>query len=114
MSDSGSSESGEPALTQWFVYVVRCKDGTLYTGIATDVARRLSEHESATGRGAKYLRGKTPLRLLLTRAANSRETALRVEHRMKQLPRARKEELLRDPAQLDRIVEEEAARAAPA
>jgi len=101
-------------MAAWFVYVVRCRDGTLYTGIATDVARRLAEHEGSTGRGAKYLRGKTPLELLLTRVAGPREVALRVEHRIKQMPRPRKEELVRDATLLDRLLEEESARVTPA
>ena len=92
---------------------MRCSDGTLYTGIATDVSRRLTEHEGATGRGAKYLRGKLPLELLLARVVGTREIALRVEHRIKRLPRARKAELARDAALLDRFVEEEAARPTP-
>lgn len=101
-------------MLQWFVYIVRCRNGTLYTGIATDVKRRLAEHESSTGRGARYLRGKVPLELLLARAAGSRETALRVEHRIKRLPRARKEELAREASLLDRIIEGEAGRASTA
>ena len=48
------------------VYLVRCRDGSLYTGIATDVERRLKEHE-ASPRGAKYLRGKGPLTLIYER-----------------------------------------------
>ena len=114
MADSAPEPNVEGSSTPWFVYVVRCADGTLYTGIATDVARRLAEHEGSTGRGAKYLRGRTPLELLLARATGSREIALRVEHRIKQLPRARKEELARKVTLLDRLLEEEAERATPA
>ena len=50
---------------RWSVYLVRCGTGALYTGIATDVARRLTDHRQAEGKGAKYLRGKGPLRLVL-------------------------------------------------
>ena len=96
---------GEPALTEWFVYVVRCKDGTLYTGIATDVERRLAEHRGSGGRGAKYLRGRLPITLAVSLKAGSRAAALRVERRIKRLPRARKEALMIDPALLERIVE---------
>jgi predicted GIY-YIG superfamily endonuclease len=53
----------------WHLYVVRCRGGELYTGIATDVVRRLSEHES--GAGAKYLRGKGPLALVFSTSANT-------------------------------------------
>lgn len=105
MTESASA-AGHTA--PWFVYVVRCGDGTLYTGIAKDVSRRLAEHEGSTGRGAKYLRGRQPLELLLAREAGSRDAALRVEHRVKRLPRARKEELVRDAAVLDGMVQDAA------
>jgi putative endonuclease len=82
----------------WYVYVVRCRDGSLYTGIATDVVRRLAEHAGAGRGGAKYLRGRGPLRLVLSRAVASRSAASRIEARMKRLPKARKEEFVRRPA----------------
>lgn len=78
----------------WFVYMVRCGDGTLYTGIATDVERRLSEHRSGSIRSARYLRGRGPFTLVLERRIGSRSRALRVEHRIKQLNRAEKENLI--------------------
>jgi len=114
MTDCGPGMGAEQISTPWFVYVVRCKDGTLYTGIATDVERRLAEHAGSAGRGAKYLRGRQPLELLLARAMGSREIALRVEHRIKKLPRSRKDELVSAAALLDRIVEEERERASSA
>jgi len=75
------------------LYIVRCADGSLYTGIATDVERRLREHQSGV-RGAKFLRGKGPLRLEFTECLGDRSTALQVEYRVKQLERERKEELI--------------------
>jgi putative endonuclease len=81
-------------MTQWSVYIVRCRDGTLYTGIATDVRRRIAEHARNQGRGAKYLRGRGPLKLVFVRAIGARGTALRVESRIKKLPKARKEALV--------------------
>ena len=111
MSNSVAPAIADPA--PWFVYLVRCKDGTLYTGIATDVARRLAEHGGSTGRGAKYLRGRLPLELLLARKLGSRESALRVEYRIKRLPRARKESLVRDLTLLDRIVADASNSAMP-
>lgn len=83
-------------MTAWSVYLVRCADGTLYTGVATDVERRVQEHERGAGRGAKYLRGRGPLELLLEHAVGDRGEALRVEAAIKRLSRARKEDLLRD------------------
>ena len=79
---------------RWSVYVVRCRDGALYTGIATDVRRRIAEHGRKRGRGAKSLRGRGPLRLVFQKVIGSRGLALRVEHAIKRLPKAEKEELI--------------------
>lgn len=81
-------------MAQWSVYMVRCGDGTLYTGIATDVRRRVAEHARPDGRGAKYLRGRGPLRLVFVMAVGGRSRALRIENRIKMLRKARKEALL--------------------
>ncbi|MEK7799611.1 MAG: GIY-YIG nuclease family protein, partial [Acidobacteriota bacterium] len=86
-------------MAQWFVYIVRCGDGTLYTGIATDVRRRIAEHARHDGRGAKYLRGRGPLRIVLVRAIGARGLALRIESRIKKLPKARKEALIAEGAE---------------
>lgn len=75
------------------VYILRCGDGSLYTGIAIDVARRLREH-AAGARGAKYLRGRGPLQLVFSRPVGDRCRASRAEHRIKQLDRPRKEALI--------------------
>ena len=88
----------------WYVYIVRCRDRSLYTGITTDVARRLAEHRSPGGKGAKYLQGRGPLRVVFQGRARSRAAALRLELRIKRLPKARKEELLRRPALLAKLV----------
>jgi putative endonuclease len=85
-------------MERWSVYIVRCRDGSLYTGIATDVPRRITEHEQAEARGAKYLRGKGPLHLVFVRAIGSRALALRVERQIKRLPKAQKEELIEQEA----------------
>ena len=69
----------------WHLYIIRCGNGTLYTGITTDVLRRFGEHESQGVRCAKYLRGKLPLTLLFQTAVGDRSDALRLEHRVKQL-----------------------------
>lgn len=75
------------------LYVLRCADGSLYTGIAIDVERRLQEHGSGA-RGAKYLRGKGPLKLEFCECIGDRSTASRAEYRVKRLARERKEELI--------------------
>ena len=82
---------GQP---RWSVYLVRCGTGALYTGIATDVARRLTDHRQAKGKGAKYLRGKGPLRLVFEKAIGARGLALSVESRIKKLSKPRKEALI--------------------
>lgn len=72
----------------WWVYLLRCSDGTLYCGIALDVAARLKQHEE--GKGAKYTRGRGPLDLVYREACASKPAALRRERAIKRLPRARK------------------------
>ncbi|MBZ2168579.1 MULTISPECIES: GIY-YIG nuclease family protein [Marinobacter] len=79
---------------EWSVYIVRTGKGTLYTGITTDVARRLAEHESGT-KGARSLRGKGPLKLVFQAEAGDRSRASRLEWHIKQWPKARKEALVR-------------------
>lgn len=75
------------------LYILRCGDGSLYTGIAIDVAKRLREHASCK-RGAKYLRGRGPLELVFRLAVGDRGTAMAMEHRVKQLDRPQKEALV--------------------
>jgi len=75
------------------LYIVRCADGTLYTGIATDVDRRLAEHETGR-RGAKYLRGKGPLQIVFDARAGDRARASRLEYRVKRLGREQKLDLI--------------------
>ncbi len=92
-------------MSTWHVYLVRTAQGTLYAGIATDVERRLREHEAGGARAAKYLRGRGPLALVLSHEVGPRELALRVERRIKRLPRAQKEALLGSGAGFESIVE---------
>ena len=78
----------------WYVYVLRCGDGTLYTGTTDDVARRLAAHRA--GKGAKYTRGRGPLELLYTEQCPDRSAALRREYAIKQLSREEKLHLIGD------------------
>jgi predicted GIY-YIG superfamily endonuclease len=78
-----------PEIEHWFVYVVRCGDGTLYTGIAKDVAARIGEHER--GMGAKYTRGRGPFVLCAKRRCQTKGAALRLELAVKALTREEKE-----------------------
>ena len=75
-------------MASWSVYLARCADGTLYCGIARDVALRIAMHDAGTG--AKYTRSRGPLAVLLVRRCRDKGAALRLEHAIKQLPRARK------------------------
>jgi putative endonuclease len=84
---------GMQASSPWFVYILRCCDRSLYTGIARDVAARIAAHEA--GRGAKYTRGRGPFVLCAKRRCRSQGDALRLEYAIKQLSRAAKEQLTR-------------------
>ncbi len=77
----------------WFLYVLRCGDGTLYTGIALDVEARLEAHRA--GRGARYTKGRGPLELVHAEPIGSRSDALKAERAFKALPRAQKLDRLR-------------------
>lgn len=77
---------------RWFVYVVRCRDGSLYTGISTDVAARVARHNA--GLGARYTRARRPVELIYTERKRSRSTALQREAAIKALPRRHKDELV--------------------
>ena len=76
----------------YMVYILRCGDGTLYTGITNDLEKRLEAHNS--GKGAKYTAGRGPVELVYSEKAGSRNSALKREHRIKRLSRAGKEELI--------------------
>jgi len=88
----------------WYLYLVRCRDGSLYTGITTDVARRFAEHEGSADAGAKYLRGRGPLTLVFYKKLGSRGLALGVESKVKKLSKDKKEELIRDNTHIDEII----------
>lgn len=72
----------------WFVYLLRCGDGTLYCGIALDLEARLAMHRS--GKGAKYTRGRLPLELVYSESCGSKGEALRREREIKAMPRSAK------------------------
>ena len=72
----------------WCVYLLRCGDGTLYAGITNDLDKRLAAHR--TGKGARYTRGRGPLKLVHCEAAGDKSAALKREHALKRLPRRQK------------------------
>lgn len=77
---------------KWYLYILRCGDGSLYTGITNDVDRRLEMHRS--GKGAKYTRGRGPLELTYQESCESYSHALKREHQVKRLTRQEKLELI--------------------
>ena len=89
-------------MPDWYVYIVRCRDGSLYTGIATDVERRMADH--LANKGAKYLRGRGPLKLVFTKKVGKKGRALKVEHRVKRLPRHKKEALIKTGAGIETLL----------
>ena len=78
----------------WNVYMVRCADGSLYTGIARDVARRISEHNTNNVLAANYTRARRPVTLVYSEAVATRSAACRREYQIKLLSRQEKEALL--------------------
>ena len=82
----------------WYVYILRCGDGTLYTGCTDNVDRRLAAHRS--GRGAKYTRGRLPLTLVYREAQPDRSAALRREAAIKRMTRGEKLRLIEACAEI--------------
>jgi putative endonuclease len=86
------------SVSSWIVYIVRCADGTLYTGIAKDVVRRVEEHNSSNLLAASYTRARRPVVLVYQEATPTRSVALKREYQIKQMSRLEKEALLRASA----------------
>jgi putative endonuclease len=83
----------------WFVYIVRCADDTLYTGIARDLERRLRQHNHGSA-GAKYTRSRRPVELVYRECAANRSMAQQREHRIRQLSAAQKRQLIKSTTPL--------------
>jgi putative endonuclease len=86
--------NGTAATTPWWVYIVRCADGTFYTGIARDPARRVAEHNAGGRLGARYTRARRPVALVYSEPAATRSVAGRREYAIKQLARSDKQALI--------------------
>jgi len=97
-----------PQKEVWFVYLARCSDGSIYTGIARDVTARIAKHDA--GKGARYTRGRGPLVLCATRRCRSKGDALRLELAVKAIAREKKEALTQ-PRKLATFARSIAARA---
>jgi predicted GIY-YIG superfamily endonuclease len=81
------------SVSKWFVYLVRCRDGSLYTGIAKDVGRRCEQHNAGTA--SRYTRSRLPVALVYQEAQASQSLALKREAAIKAMPRHEKESLIR-------------------
>ncbi len=83
----------------WWLYIVRCADNTLYTGVTTDVSRRLCEHNGTT-RGAKYTKTRRPVSLVYKKGYPNRSTAQSAEYTLKKQTRAQKLEIIKKYSQV--------------
>jgi len=83
----------KPQQPEWFVYMIRADDQTLYTGITTDLERRLKQHQNGKG-GAKYFRGRCAVKFVFTESGHSRSSAAIREAQIKKLSKRQKELLL--------------------
>ncbi len=79
----------------WSVYILRCADNSLYTGVTTDVQRRLLQHNGALKNGAKYTRNRQPVTLIYREHSNSRSAACKREYAIKCLSKSQKENLIK-------------------
>jgi len=84
-----------PSRSRWLVYILRCSDGSLYTGITNDLPKRLQAH--AAGRASKYTRSRLPVRLAHSEPQKSKSAALKREAAIKRLRRPEKDRLLAGP-----------------
>jgi len=84
----------------WKVYILQCADNTLYTGITTDILRRVDEHNNSA-KGARYTRARRPVELLYQEACESRAKASQREHQIKQLTRKQKINLIQSGKPLE-------------
>lgn len=82
---------------EYFVYVLRCRDNTLYTGMTNDLSRRIRQHLQGKGKGAKYTRSRPPQSVAAVWRTENRSAALKLEYRVKRLTRAQKEALIASP-----------------
>ncbi|MGP7735091.1 GIY-YIG nuclease family protein [Oceanimonas smirnovii] len=99
MNDSSVTHSMTQASSpsQWFLYLLRCQDGSLYGGISTAPERRCHEHNKIQRRASRYVWARRPAILVWQQPVADKSTALKLEYRLKRLPKAKKEQLLTQP-----------------
>ena len=90
-------------MSLWTIYILRCVDGSLYTGIAKDVARRVDEHNSDNRLAAKYTRARRPVKLVYTEVVRDRSRATQREYQIKQMSRQEKEALIHSADIKDKV-----------
>lgn len=86
----------------WHLYIIRTVNQTLYTGITVDIARRFQQHQM--NKGAKHLMGKGPLSLVYQVEIGDKSTALKLEYRIKQLTKVKKERLVQDQPEVNQLL----------
>lgn len=89
--------------TRWYIYLIKTQNGLLYTGITTDISRRLTQHQQ--GKGAKFLRGKGQLTLVYQLAVGDRSMALRLEYRIKRLSKKLKERIVAEQPDFKQLID---------
>lgn len=82
-------------MNEWVVYILQCKDGSFYTGITTDIERRLYEH-NYSNKAAKYTRGRRPVKLVYQIGCKNRAAATKLEYKVRNLNRWEKQKLVRE------------------
>lgn len=92
-SKARGEEPVEPDMPEWNIYILKCSDGTFYTGITTDLARRIERHNS--GDGARYTKSRRPVSLIYSEEVKSKSEAKRKEIKIKSLSRENKEKLIK-------------------
>jgi len=87
----------------WHIYIIRCKDNSLYTGVTIDIKRRFDEHQNDPKKGAKYLKGKKPLSLVWHKKIGSKQKAMQLEWKIKQLPKHKKELIVQKKLSINKL-----------
>ncbi len=104
-TQSGLEQNAHKMKT-WFLYLIRCKNNSLYTGITTDVMRRFKEHQGNDRKGSKYLRGKAPLKLVLKKKIGNKSLTSKVEAKVKKLPKDKKEMFVKGKIRIKEIIDQ--------
>lgn len=95
------SDGPEPSSREWYLYILECAGGRLYTGITLDLEARYKAH--ASGKGARFTRSYPPERIVFTRRFASRSEALKAEHAIKKLPAAGKRGMIRSAGNMEQL-----------